>query len=149
VIQFLDLTLGRLLILLIRGYQRYVSPYKGYSCAHRVKYGGDSCSEHVRKAIAEADWRTGLGKLRIRFQACRAASQSLKATRLHAGVHDDVIDGPIGAGMALPPKDEPAPGTGESFKAQAAECCCQGGGELCCMPAAEQVSSECCAVHLL
>jgi putative component of membrane protein insertase Oxa1/YidC/SpoIIIJ protein YidD len=148
VIPSLDLTLSRLLVVLIRGYQRYVSPYKGYSCAHRVKYGGVSCSEYARRAIAETDWQTGLGQMRIRFQTCRAASRSLKAAQLHARVHDDAIDGPGGAGMASPPKEDPAPGTGGSLKAEVAECCCQGGGELCCMPAAEQVASECCAVHL-
>ena len=29
---------------LIRAYQRWVSPYKGFACAHRVHRGGPSCS---------------------------------------------------------------------------------------------------------
>jgi putative component of membrane protein insertase Oxa1/YidC/SpoIIIJ protein YidD len=148
VIQPLDLTLNRVLVALIRGYQRYISPYKGYSCAHRAKYGGDSCSEYARKVIADADWRTGVGKMRTRFLACRAASRSLKAIQLHDGVRDEDIDGPLSAGLALPPKEEPAPGTGERFGPEIAECCCQGGAELCCMPPVEQIASECCAVHL-
>ena len=38
-------------LLAIRGYKRYISPYTGFSCAHRVHLNGDSCSTFALPAI--------------------------------------------------------------------------------------------------
>jgi hypothetical protein len=35
----------------ITAYQNHVSPYKGFSCAYRVAYGGESCSAFVKRTI--------------------------------------------------------------------------------------------------
>jgi len=40
VIRSLDASFGRFMVDLIRGYQHYLSPYKGYSCAHLRLDGG-------------------------------------------------------------------------------------------------------------
>jgi putative component of membrane protein insertase Oxa1/YidC/SpoIIIJ protein YidD len=37
----------------ITAYQNHVSPYKGFSCAYRVAYGGESCSAFVKRTIGE------------------------------------------------------------------------------------------------
>lgn len=34
-------------------YQRRLSPRKGWSCAHRVAHGGDSCSQAVRRSLLD------------------------------------------------------------------------------------------------
>jgi putative component of membrane protein insertase Oxa1/YidC/SpoIIIJ protein YidD len=138
-------TIEQSIVLLIRGYQQYLSPYKGYSCAHRARYGGESCSEYAKKVLVDEGWRAGLGRLRARFRACHAASRSLRADRLYNQVHDEYSDDPRGDGMKFAPGDKPARGTGESFRDQVAECCCWGGGEICCEPAANQ----CCVMHAL
>ncbi|QTL37564.1 membrane protein insertion efficiency factor YidD [Pseudoalteromonas viridis] len=62
-----------LAILLIRFYQRFISPYKGFRCAHAVVHGGESCS-HAVLAIVKADglWG-GYRKIRARMRACKQA----------------------------------------------------------------------------
>ncbi len=41
----------RSIIVLIEWYQIYLSPRKGFCCAHRVLHGNDSCSEWVKRLI--------------------------------------------------------------------------------------------------
>ncbi|WP_369292796.1 membrane protein insertion efficiency factor YidD [Variovorax sp. J22R115] len=36
----------------IDGYQRFISPYKDFGCAHRVRTGRASCSRFAKRAIA-------------------------------------------------------------------------------------------------
>lgn len=67
--------------LLITGYQKHLSPYKGFSCAHRVLYGGDSCSQFTKRAVLERGITAGLMIARDRFQACKAANKILKSSR--------------------------------------------------------------------
>jgi putative component of membrane protein insertase Oxa1/YidC/SpoIIIJ protein YidD len=62
--------LERIALLAIRAYQRYLSPYKGFSCALRVATGGDSCSGYGYKAIRRRGLRVGLGLLRRRMALC-------------------------------------------------------------------------------
>lgn len=62
----------------IGAYQRYISPHKGYCCAHRVHHGGLSCSEFAKLVIADhgAVW-SALPAIRLRFAECRNAYQQL------------------------------------------------------------------------
>jgi len=54
----------------IRFYQRFVSPYKGFSCALRVATGGASCSAYGHAVIARFGLLRGLGLLQRRFELC-------------------------------------------------------------------------------
>jgi uncharacterized protein len=60
----------QLLLAAIRAYQRYVSPYKGFSCAWRVHRGGQSCSGYGHHVIARYGARRGLALLGRRLDAC-------------------------------------------------------------------------------
>ncbi|MCW6034731.1 membrane protein insertion efficiency factor YidD [Spirulina subsalsa FACHB-351] len=60
-------------LLSIRGYQRYLSPHKGFSCAYRSEHGGESCSEYVKKAIASHGLIAALPLIEQRFQDCEQA----------------------------------------------------------------------------
>jgi putative component of membrane protein insertase Oxa1/YidC/SpoIIIJ protein YidD len=68
---------GQLVAALIQLYQRFLSPYKGFSCAYRVKKKRCSCSEFARRVAV----RFGLLKLpdllRRRFKKCERASKVL------------------------------------------------------------------------
>jgi putative component of membrane protein insertase Oxa1/YidC/SpoIIIJ protein YidD len=66
-------------LLAIDGYQRFVSPYKGYSCAHGVFHGGLSCSEYGKQVIDQEGVLAGLVLLQQRFRDCSRASQMLGA----------------------------------------------------------------------
>jgi len=59
-------------------YQRYLSPLKGFHCAHRRLQGGLSCSEYVKQTIAAEGIKRALPLCQQRFQACRAAHETLK-----------------------------------------------------------------------
>jgi putative component of membrane protein insertase Oxa1/YidC/SpoIIIJ protein YidD len=54
----------------IRFYQRFVSPYKGFSCALRVATGGASCSAYGHAVVARFGLVRGLGLLQRRFELC-------------------------------------------------------------------------------
>lgn len=60
-------------------YQRYVSPYKGFRCAHRVRTGRLSCSAFATRAIARVGMLQGMAILRRRFVLCRESSEILIA----------------------------------------------------------------------
>jgi putative component of membrane protein insertase Oxa1/YidC/SpoIIIJ protein YidD len=65
---------------LINAYQRYLSPYKGFSCAHRVLHGGLSCSSYAKTAIAQHNLATALPLIRQRLRDCTTAAQMLPLT---------------------------------------------------------------------
>ena len=69
-------------VVLIRGYQKYLSPHKGFSCAHRVLYGGESCSQYVKNILIEQDLQSALSLSRQRFSACKTAKIILHAETL-------------------------------------------------------------------
>ncbi|HET8704696.1 MAG TPA: membrane protein insertion efficiency factor YidD [Pseudomonadales bacterium] len=63
----------KLIVALIEFYQRYISPYKGFKCAHAYLHGGDSCSASIKKIIIEHGVLKGYTLVRHRFAACRQA----------------------------------------------------------------------------
>lgn len=69
----------RIAVAAIGGYQRHLSPHKGFSCAHRVLYGDLSCSEYVKHQIQAAGLARGIVMARQRFAACREANQILRS----------------------------------------------------------------------
>ncbi|PSB16409.1 membrane protein insertion efficiency factor YidD [Phormidesmis priestleyi ULC007] len=77
-LSLLDHSLRSIAISLIGGYQYHLSPRKGYSCAHRVVHGGDSCSEYVKNALADKSLFEATLLARRRFKACSIAYVSSK-----------------------------------------------------------------------
>ncbi|MEB3277738.1 MAG: membrane protein insertion efficiency factor YidD [Lyngbya sp.] len=65
----------------ISAYQKYLSPYKGFACAHRVLYGGESCSQYVKRMLGEVGFSEAIKASRQRLADCREANQILKASR--------------------------------------------------------------------
>jgi len=68
-----------LLLSLIRAYQRFISPYKGFHCAHHQLHRGDTCSNAVKYLIQNNSFRAAIPLIRARFKACHQAAQSLQA----------------------------------------------------------------------
>ncbi len=71
--------LNRSVAIAITGYQKYISPYKGFCCAHRVKHGGMSCSEYVKQALLHHGIWPAIPVVKQRFQACKLAASALRA----------------------------------------------------------------------
>ncbi|MEG4168636.1 MULTISPECIES: membrane protein insertion efficiency factor YidD [unclassified Microcoleus] len=74
-----DAALRQLAVASISGYQKHISPRKGFSCAHRVLYGGESCSQYIKGAIAKFGLFGAIKASRRRFAACKRANHILKA----------------------------------------------------------------------
>ncbi|WP_221763229.1 membrane protein insertion efficiency factor YidD [Methyloradius palustris] len=60
-------------LLLIKLYQRFISPYKGFSCAYRVHTGRSSCSALGYRSIRLLGFWSGLFVLRERIKKCGIA----------------------------------------------------------------------------
>lgn len=65
----------------IAGYQKYISPHKGFSCAYRLLHGGESCSNYFKRVIGEEGLITAIQVAEQRFQDCRTANEILRARR--------------------------------------------------------------------
>jgi len=66
-------------VVLIFLYQRLISPYKGFSCAYRVRHQSESCSNAVKGIVMEHGIIKGMPLIRRRFGQCREAFNDLKA----------------------------------------------------------------------
>ncbi len=62
-----------LALLLIKAYQRFVSPHKGFCCAYRVHTGHGSCSALGYRTIRRFGVVAGIRLLRQRFLLCAVA----------------------------------------------------------------------------
>jgi putative component of membrane protein insertase Oxa1/YidC/SpoIIIJ protein YidD len=62
-------------------YQRYVSPYKGFRCAHRALHGRASCSEFAKRVTIRRGVLALPALLRRRFDACADAARRLARRR--------------------------------------------------------------------
>lgn len=81
-ISLLDSFSRKIGIVAIAGYQKYISPHKGFVCAHRVLYGGESCSTYIKRVISEEGLIVAWGKSHNRFQGCKQANLTLQASRM-------------------------------------------------------------------
>jgi len=77
------------LIWAINQYQRYISPRKGFVCAHRVLNGGDSCSEAVKQAALTNGLTGACGMVRRRFRECGEAARLLSSRRFEERLAED------------------------------------------------------------
>ena len=60
-------------------YQRFVSPYKGFSCAHRVASGGRSCSQFAKRLVAKVGLLRFGPLLMRRLRKCGETARAMKA----------------------------------------------------------------------
>jgi putative component of membrane protein insertase Oxa1/YidC/SpoIIIJ protein YidD len=60
----------KLVLAMIAGYQRYVSPHKGFCCAYRQHTGRKSCSVLGSRAVRRYGVLAGLAVLRRRTYLC-------------------------------------------------------------------------------
>lgn len=66
------------LICLISFYQTYISPHKGFCCAHRRLHGGKSCSQAIKNIVLSRGLLGGLSDIKSRFNECNAAAVALR-----------------------------------------------------------------------
>jgi putative component of membrane protein insertase Oxa1/YidC/SpoIIIJ protein YidD len=61
----------------IEAYQRFISPHKGFRCAHRTVHGRDSCSQFAKRVALKRGILALFPLLRRRFTECGVAAQVL------------------------------------------------------------------------
>lgn len=66
------------LIYLISLYQRWISPHKGFRCAHAALHDGPSCSQAVKSILSECGPLRGWPLIRERLAECRFAYRELQ-----------------------------------------------------------------------
>ncbi|MCM3662369.1 membrane protein insertion efficiency factor YidD [Georgenia satyanarayanai] len=67
---------------LIRLYQQRLSPRKGWTCAHLVAHGGQSCSAAVRDVVVSRGVARSVVPTVLRFVACYQAASMLATTQV-------------------------------------------------------------------
>jgi putative component of membrane protein insertase Oxa1/YidC/SpoIIIJ protein YidD len=72
---------GNLVDCAIRDYQRYISPHKGFSCAHRKLHGEASCSGYFRESVANEGLSKSLQLFPERLAECKEASLILQSQK--------------------------------------------------------------------
>ena len=60
-------------------YQRFVSPYKGFRCAHRAAKGRRSCSQFAKRLVAKVGLLRFLPLFVGRLRKCGEVARALKA----------------------------------------------------------------------
>jgi putative component of membrane protein insertase Oxa1/YidC/SpoIIIJ protein YidD len=121
--------LASLALYAIRGYQRYLPPRKGFSCAYRCATGRDGCSGYGYRVIGRFGVGTGLALLRRRLRLCgetyrRRSVVPNPVLYYQRGECDPGCDPGCDTGC-LP--DLPCSGDGV---AEAGDCVCNCGGDL-------------------
>ena len=81
---------------LIALYQRFISPYKGFHCAHHQLNKGDTCSNAVKSLVHQHGLIKAWPKIQQRFTGCRQAydilrSQSFSAHERSSGARTDLF----------------------------------------------------------
>ena len=84
-----------LAIRMIEFYQRFLSPYKGYRCAHAAYYGSLSCSEAVKQIVQREGLWGGRRQIRDRFRACGVAARQLARVNLPRSLFTNLDSDPL------------------------------------------------------
>ena len=100
----------------IEGYQRFLSPYKGFRCAYRARTKRTSCSEFAKRVALRRGVLALPSLLRERFKRCAMAARAMTHRRRE---EDERRDGRASSANAFD-------GCGQS----AGEACAHGGCEL-------------------
>ena len=74
---------------LITAYQRFMSPHKGFCCAHRALNEGLSCSQAIKRLVLRYGVLASWPYVRARFEACHTAHQVLLAQAQETGEEDN------------------------------------------------------------
>lgn len=85
-------------------YQLYISPYKGFRCAHRAHLGGMSCSEFAKESIRiRSGVFAAFPLIKERLIDCRKAHTEFQKERLQL-MQQEQAEGDA-------PKEKPSPAT--------------------------------------
>lgn len=70
-------------------YQRYISPYKGFRCAHHAHTGQRSCSAYARGVVKKLGAFALINAMPRQFERCKAAYAAILETRATSNSVED------------------------------------------------------------
>ena len=70
---------NRTLLTTINGYQRHLSPIKGFKCAAGQLYGDSTCSAAVKQIVQTQGFIDGLPAIQQQIKRCHQAARQLKS----------------------------------------------------------------------
>lgn len=76
--------LDQIFLWLLAFYQVFISPYKGFKCAHGVLYGRGTCSSIAKQMIVQDGIVDAWPKIRQQLHACGQSYQILQILAMHA-----------------------------------------------------------------
>jgi putative component of membrane protein insertase Oxa1/YidC/SpoIIIJ protein YidD len=79
--RIVDRCIRNFLAFVISLYQKYVSPSKGFRCAHHALHSGETCSQYVKRSLLEQDLMTAIKLSQQRFNQCGEAAFKLSQRR--------------------------------------------------------------------
>jgi putative component of membrane protein insertase Oxa1/YidC/SpoIIIJ protein YidD len=80
-------------IIAINLYQKYISPHKGFCCAHRVYSGEESCSQYAKSVITQHGLICAIPMIRAQFDRCVFAAEALKKEKKEKKKSDTEVMG--------------------------------------------------------
>lgn len=82
---------------LISGYQRHLSPIKGFKCAAGQVYGNATCSAAIKAIVQHQGLVAGLPAIQQQIMSCHAAAKQIKANpnQFQAGAFCCVLPIPL------------------------------------------------------
>lgn len=75
----------KLFLVAIKAYQKYLSPYKGFCCAHKFHEKKQSCSAIGYRAIRKHGVVSGLALLKTKLSLCKSASETHRREKFSVG----------------------------------------------------------------
>lgn len=85
----------------IGGYQRFLSPHKGWRCAYGALHGRGSCSDFGRRAIVDYGVVGGVRLLFRRFRGCRTAALAFVVKSTDEEIERDGVGKPFNCSTGL------------------------------------------------
>jgi len=86
-------------VTLIALYQRYISPYKGFHCAHHALHGQQTCSNAVKDLVLKYGFSKSLPLIKQRFNDCRLAYDCLQKELIQSHTADIPCGAPCDVGI--------------------------------------------------
>jgi len=70
----------------LKTYQKHISPRKGFSCPHRLLYGGESCSDYLKRTLlTEQKLSAAIKMAPQRFKAFDILPPLIRSTEYSGG----------------------------------------------------------------
>lgn len=83
--------LNSLILNTINGYQRHLSPIKGFKCAAGQLYGDSTCSAVLKQIVQTEGFINGLPAIQQQIKRCHQAARQLKTNPVSSSLEQPQV----------------------------------------------------------